>query len=121
MVLQSPGWQPRSRVLSAHRDLRQVTHIEAPQIDGRVARAGVAGPDVQGRGEGVVADVRCVVAGSAVTLKRRNASGDQASGCHIVIYAGDAGDGDLQSVEDLLAARDRTPGGVAPLVIVVLS
>src|SRR4029077_4567132 len=55
-----------------------------------------------------------------VTLKRSNASANQAPGCHIVIYARDAGDGDLQSVENLLAARDRTPGGVAPLVISVL-
>jgi len=68
----------------------------------------------------MVANVRCIVAGSAVTLKRRNASDDQASGCHIVIYAGDTRDGDLQGVEDLLAPCDRTPCGVAPLVIVVL-
>src|SRR4029077_3514903 len=112
-----PGCHSRSRVLSAHGDFRQVTSIGASQMDRRVARAGVAGPNVQGRWEGVVADVRSIVAGSAVTLKRSNASANQAPGCHIVIYARDAGDGDLQSVENLLAARDRTPGGVAPLVI----
>jgi hypothetical protein len=40
--------------------------------------AGVACADVQWCGKRMVANVRCIVAGSAVTLKRRNASDDQA-------------------------------------------
>ncbi len=72
--------------------------------------AGVAGPDVQGRGEGVVADVRCVVTGAAGSREQRDAAGDQASGCYIIVDAGDAGDGNLQSVEELLATRYGAPG-----------
>ena len=59
----------------------------------------------------MVADVRCVVTGAAGSLERRDAAGDQASGCYIIVDAGDAGDGNLQSVEELLATRHGAPGG----------
>jgi hypothetical protein len=65
------------------------------EIEARVVEI----PDVQGRGEGVVAYVRCVVPGAASSQERRNAASDQASGCYIVVDAGNAGDGNLQSVE----------------------
>src|ERR1700730_7326698 len=55
------GQETRSRASFAHGYLRQKAHIEASQIDGGVACTGVAGPDVQGRREGVVTDIRCVV------------------------------------------------------------
>src|SRR6266850_370213 len=87
------GWQTRSWVLFAYRDFRQVSHIQASQADGGVGWAGVAGPNVQGRGEGVVADVRCVVTGAAGSLERQNAASNQASRCYIVIDAGNARDG----------------------------
>src|ERR1700730_5668662 len=105
------GGLTRRCVLFAYRDFRQVAHIQASQVDGGVGWAEVARPDVQGCGEGVVADVRCIVTGAAGSLERRNAASDQASGSYIVVDAGNSGDGNLQSVEELLAAGDGASGG----------
>ena len=81
------GQETRSRASFAHGYLRQKAHIEASQIDGGVACTGVAGPDVQGRREGVVTDIRCVVTGATSALKGPNAPGNQTPGCHIVVDA----------------------------------
>jgi len=59
----------------------------------------------------VVGDVGCVVTSAACSLERRNAASDQASGCYIGVDAGDAGGGNLQSVEELLAAGSEAPSG----------
>ena len=61
----------------------------------------------------MVANVRRVVTSAAGSLKRRNAAGDQAARCHIVIDAGYAGDRNLQRVEELLAVSDGSPGSAA--------
>lgn len=53
----------------------------------------------------MVADARCVVTSAAGSLKRRDAARDQASGGYIVVDAGNAGDGNLQSVRESVARR----------------
>jgi len=65
------GRQTRIRVGLAHGDLRQVTHIQASQTDRAIVWAGVPSPNVQGRGEGVVTNVGCVVARAAGNLYSR--------------------------------------------------
>ncbi len=57
----------------------------------------------------MVANTRCVVASAAGSLKHGNAAFNQASGCHIVVNAGDAADGNLQRVKELLTLSNGAP------------
>lgn len=108
--------QTRGRVRLAHRDLRQVAQVKPAQADKWTARAGVASANVQRRREGVVADVRRVMAGAACSLKRWDAARNQAPSCHVVIDAGHTTDRNLQSVEELLTSSDGLPGSNETLI-----
>src|SRR5262245_2524163 len=90
----------------AHRDLRYVAHIAAPEIHTWIRANGISGPDVQGRREGMITNVWRIVARAARSLKHGNAAGDQAAGRHVVVYSRDAGDVNGFGIEDGLAARD---------------
>src|ERR1700722_3599292 len=113
------GRRTRSRVLFAHGDFRQVTNIQASQVDTGIGWAEVTGSDVQGRREGVVAHAWCVVTRAASSLEGRNAPSDQASSRYIVVDARNASNGNRQSVEELLAARNGTSRGGAFIVFAV--
>ena len=91
---------------SAHGDLRQVAHVKAPNIDGRVGGTRVPSPDVQWRREGMIADVGRIVARAAGSLKRGNAARNQTTCRHVVVYSGHAGDVDGFGIENGLPARN---------------
>src|SRR5438876_11524566 len=60
----------------------------------------------------MVANVRCIVAGAAGSLKRRNSAGNQAASCDVVVDACDLADGNLQGIEESLTTTNRVPRGV---------
>src|SRR5437870_9780439 len=60
----------------------------------------------------MVANVRCIVAGAAGSLKRRNSAGNQAASCDVVVDACDLADGNLQGIEESLTTTNRDPRGV---------
>src|ERR1700676_890035 len=68
----------------------------------------------------MVADVGCVVTGTAGSQERRKAPRDQASGCYIIVDACYAANGNLQSVEELLTASDGASGGCVLIVFLVV-
>src|SRR5437588_2524395 len=98
-----------ARIRFAHRDGWQIADIKASQICGRVGGVGVAGTDVQGCREGMIAHVGRIVAGAASTLKRGNTAGKQATGRHIVVDARYARDVNGLGVENGLPARNCRP------------
>src|SRR5437868_2146674 len=111
------GCQTRSRVLSAHSDLWQVIYIQAAQVQRAVGRVQIAGPNVQRCGEGMIANIRRVVASATGSLKRRNATANQPAGGQVVVDSGDSAYGNLQTVEKLLPASDRLSCGTVRLAL----
>src|SRR5712691_4935801 len=101
--------QTCGQIRFAHRDGRQVAHIQASQIGRRVGRVGVTGSDVQRCREGMIANIWRIVAGAASSLKGGNAAGNQAADRQIVVYAGYPRDVDGPGTENGLPARNRCP------------
>src|SRR5712671_5895173 len=101
----------RGQIRFANSDGRQVAHIRPSQIGRCVGGAGVTSPDVQGSREGVIPHVWCIVAGAAGSLQRVDASGNQATGRHIVVYARYTGDIDGLGIENGLTTSNRRPRG----------
>src|SRR5205814_9423817 len=87
--------------LPARLNRRQVPDIETSQVAFRVAGIGIADADVQGRREGMIADIRCVVARAARARYRRKAK--------VVVDAGDTGNVNGCGVEESLPTRNGRP------------
>jgi hypothetical protein len=104
------GWQSGGGIRLAHRDVRQVTGIKPSHVYKQTCGPGIAGADVKGGWEGMIAHVGRIVARAVGSFKGKNSAGNKAPGREVVIDTRDAGDVDRPGIEDGLPTDNRRVG-----------